>query len=153
MGSSPLLRRSLVAGLAVAAAWAAPLGAATLADLYSVTVAPDPAAADQREAALQAAMARLLIRVTGSRNAPLEPALRPLLTTPDRYLSSYGDDRQGRALVGFSRGQVERALTEPATPALAWPGGGLTYGDLYARVCDAAARLEYRGVSGRVASF
>lgn len=116
MGSSPLLRRSLFAALAVAAAWIAPLGAATLADLYSVTVTPDPRAADQREAALQAAMARLLIRVTGSRNAPLEPALQPLLTTPDRYLSSYGNDRQGRALVGFSRGQVEGALTELGQP-------------------------------------
>ena len=31
-------------------------------------------------------------------------------------MSSYGDDRQGRALVGFSRGQVERALTELGKP-------------------------------------
>ena len=49
------------------------------------------------------------------------------------------------------RAFVERALAEPAAPALAWPGGGLTYGELYARACDAAAQLEYRGVAGRVA--
>src|SRR5262245_2700226 len=116
MGSSSLLRRSFAVALAGIATWAAPIGAATLANLYSVTVTPDPAAADQRQAALQAAMSRLLIRVTGSRNAPLEPALRPLLSEPDKYLSSYGDDRQGRALVGFSRGQVERVLTELGQP-------------------------------------
>ena len=94
----------------------APSGAATLANMYSVTVEPDPAAADQREAATQAAMARLLIRVTGNRNAPLDPALQPLLTDSGKYLSSYGDDRQGRALVGFSRGGVERALTQLGKP-------------------------------------
>src|SRR5262245_29240453 len=116
MGSSSLLRRSLIAAVAAVAAWAAPIGAANLTNLYSVTVTPDPAAADQREAALKAAMGVLLTRVTGSRNAPLEPALRPLLNEPDKYLSSYGDDRQGRALVGFSCVQVERVLTELGQP-------------------------------------
>src|SRR5262245_19593110 len=116
MGSSSLLRRSLAAALAAVVTWAAPIGAATLTNLYSVTVTPDPAAAEQREAAMNAAMALLLIPVTGIRNAPVEPALRPLLNEPDKYLSSYGDDRQGRALVGFSRGQVERVLTELGQP-------------------------------------
>jgi hypothetical protein len=116
MGSSSSLRRSLAAALVVAVAWTPPSRAATLVNLYTVTVAPDPAAADQREAATQAAMARLLIRVTGTRNAPIDPALQPLLTEAGKYLSSYGDDRQGRALVGFSRGQVERVLTELGKP-------------------------------------
>src|SRR5436190_285082 len=107
---------SMPAAWLVAVAWMAPSGAATLANMYSVTVEPDPAAADQREAATQAAMARLLIRVTGNRNAPLDPALQPLLTDSGKYLSSYGDDRQGRALVGFSRGGVERALTQLGKP-------------------------------------
>ena len=94
----------------------APSGAATLANMYAVTVEPDPAAADQREAATQAAMARLLIRVTGNRDAPLDPVLQPLLTDSGKYLSSYGVDRQGRALVGFSRGGVERELTQLGKP-------------------------------------
>jgi len=55
MESSSLLRRSLVAALAVAPFWAPPSGGATLTELYTVTVAPDPAASDQREAATQAA--------------------------------------------------------------------------------------------------
>ena len=114
---SPLLRLSLGIVLAAAATLGAPPSmAATLVDLYTVTVTPDPAAADQREAAEQAAMARLLTRVTGSRNAPLDPTLQPLISAPRNFLSSYGDDREGRATVGFSRGQVERALTELGKP-------------------------------------
>jgi len=113
---SSLLRHSPVAVAAAAALWMPPSTAATFANLYTVTVTPDAAAADQRVAAEQAAMARLLIRITGSRNAPLEPALQPLIASPRPFLSSYGDDRQGRALVGFSRGQVERTLTELGQP-------------------------------------
>jgi hypothetical protein len=113
---SSLLRLSRVAALAAAATWTLPGAGATFVDLYSVTITPDAAAPDQRVAAEQAAMARLLIRVTGSRNAPLEPALQPLIASPRPFLSSYGDDRQGRALVGFSRGQVDRALTELGLP-------------------------------------
>ena len=112
---SSLLRNSVVT-LAVAAASAVPSRAATFTDLYSVRVAPDPAASDQRKAATQAAMARLLIRVTGSRNAPLDPAVQPLLAAPDNFLTSYGDDREGRSLVGFRRSQVERTLTELGLP-------------------------------------
>ena len=116
MESSSLLRRSLAVALAVAPLFALPSGAATLTELYTVTVDPNPAASNQREAATQAAMARLLIRVTGSRNAPIDPALQPLISEPDAYLSSYGDDRQGRALVGFSRARIERVLTELGKP-------------------------------------
>ncbi len=113
---SSLLRLSPVAVAAAAALWLPPSTAATFANLYTVTVTPDAAAADQRAAAEQAAMARLLVRITGSRNAPLEPALQPLIASPRPFLSSYGDDRQGRALVGFSRGQIERTLTELGQP-------------------------------------
>jgi hypothetical protein len=116
MESSSLLRRSLVVALAAAPFCAPPSGAATLTELYTVTVEPDRAASDQREAAMQAAMARLLIRVTGSRSAPIDPALQPLISEPDPYLSSYGDDRQGRLRVGFSRAQVERVLTGLGKP-------------------------------------
>jgi hypothetical protein len=90
--------------------------AATVLDLYSVTVVPDATAADRRTAALQAAMTRLLIRVTGSRNVPLDPAAQTLIAAPDAYLTSYGVDRQGRAVTEFSRSQVERALAMLGVP-------------------------------------
>jgi hypothetical protein len=93
-----------------------PLLAATFEDLYTVTVPPDRTASDPRSAAEQAAMARLLIRVTGSRNAPLDPTLQPMITNPKQYLTSYGLDRQSRALVGFSRSQVDRALSGLGMP-------------------------------------
>jgi uncharacterized protein len=90
--------------------------AATLPDLYTVTVVPDPAVPNQRQASEQAAMAKLLIRVTGDRNAPLDPALQPLTAAPGQYLASYGLDRRGRAVVGFSRARVEQALTSLGLP-------------------------------------
>jgi hypothetical protein len=111
-----LLRGSAAVALALAAVVPGTALAATVAELYTVTVLPDPAASDRRAAAEQAAMARLLIRVTGSRNAPLDPKLQPMIAAPRDYLFSYGDDRQGRALVGFQRGRVERALTELGHP-------------------------------------
>ena len=147
---SSLLRLSPVFVAAAAATWAPPSVAATFADLYTVTVTPDPAAADQREAAEQAAMARLLIRITGSRNAPLEPALQPLIASPRTFLSSYGDDRQGRALVGFSRGQVERALTELGQPV--WgPERPLTL--LWVAVDDGAGGRALLGAGGAVSEL
>ena len=111
-----LLRSFWAIAFVLAAVSALPSFAATVPDLYSVTVVPDPSARDQREAATQAAMAQLLIRVTGSRNAPLDPAAQRLLAAPADYLSSYGLDRQGRAIVGFRRGAVERVLTEAGLP-------------------------------------
>jgi hypothetical protein len=146
---SLLLRRFLVVALAAASTSGLPSRAATLADLYTVTVTPDPAAADQREAAMQAAMERLLIRATGSRMAPLEPALRPLITAPDQYLASYGNDRQGRAVVGFSRGRVERALTELGQPV--WgPERPLTV--LWVAIDDGAGGRSLLG-AGEPAAF
>ena len=105
-----LLRKWLAVTFVLAAASVLPSNAATVPDLYTVTVVPDPAARDQRAAAIRAAMAQLLVRVTGSRNAPLDPAAQRLLAAPDEFLSSYGLDRQGRAVVGFQRGPVERVL-------------------------------------------
>src|SRR5262245_35772300 len=76
--------------------------AATFPNLYVVTVPPDATAADPRAAATQAALARLLVRVTGRRGAPEDPQLQPLLKDATRYLNSYGVDRQGRPQVGFN---------------------------------------------------
>jgi len=117
--SSPLPSslRGLLAAVAVTAVLLAQsAGGATLPNLYVVTVSPDPAARDQRAAAIQAAMARLLIRVTGNRNAPLDPVMRPMLSNADRYLASYGLDRQRQPQVGFLRSPVEQALTALGMP-------------------------------------
>jgi hypothetical protein len=90
--------------------------AATLTGLYSVTVERDPRASDPESAALQAAMTRLLVRVTGTRDVALDPALQQLIGTADDYRTSSGLDRQGRWQFGFSRRDVERELTELGKP-------------------------------------
>jgi hypothetical protein len=113
--------RSLLIGVTVAAVWAAALcrddaSAATFPNLYRVSVTPDPTAADPRTATIQAAMARLLIRVTGDRNAPFDPALQSMLGEAGKYLNSYGVDRQGQAQVGFIATQVEQALVALQKP-------------------------------------
>jgi hypothetical protein len=94
-------------------------GAVTVGNLYLVNVTPDPAATDRRAAALEAAMATVLIRLTGSRNAPLDPELAGMLSEAGRYLNSYGLDRQGQAQVGFIPSQVDQALTLLHKPV--WP--------------------------------
>jgi len=90
--------------------------AATMPNLYLASVTPDPTAADQRSAAIKAAMARVLIRVTGDRNAPFDPALQPLLADAGKYLNSYGSDRQRQPQVGFSATQVDQALAALQKP-------------------------------------
>jgi uncharacterized protein len=114
--SAPLRGSFVVVMLAVAAAWTARADAATFTDLYTITIRPDAAAAEQGRTATQAAMARLLIRVTGNRNAPLDPALQPLIDEPEDFRASSGTDREGRSIVGFRRNPVERALTERGMP-------------------------------------
>jgi hypothetical protein len=115
-GSWPLLRGLSAAAVLFCALSAHSAGAVTVANLYRVTVIPDPTAADRRSAAIRAAMARLLIRVTGNRNAPLDPDLQSMMTDSGRYLNSYGLDRQGQAQVGFIPSQVEQALTALQKP-------------------------------------
>jgi hypothetical protein len=90
--------------------------AVTYPNLYRVTVTPDATVPDQRGAAIKAAMARVLIRVTGDRNAPFDPALQTVLADAPKYLTSYGLDRGGQAQVGFSATQVDQALAALQKP-------------------------------------
>ena len=87
-----------------------------ISNLYRVSVTPDPAAGDPRGAAIKAAMVRLLVRVTGDRNAPLDPALQGMVNDAAKYLNSYGLDRQGQAQVGFIASQVDQALVAIQKP-------------------------------------
>ncbi len=52
----------------------------------------------------------VLVRVTGNRYADLDPALQPLIHDASRYITQYGTDRQGRAIVGFNATRVDQAL-------------------------------------------
>ena len=94
----------------VAALQALPAAAARFTSLYTLNVAPDPAEADQRSAALKAAMAKLLVRVTGRRDAALDPALQPLVDQASMYLNSYGLLKSGEVQVGFNASRVAAEL-------------------------------------------
>jgi uncharacterized protein len=108
-----LWRPSLLLVMLVLAAGA---HAATFPNLYGVTVTPDPNAANARAAATEAALARVLVRVTGRRGAPLDPQLLPLLKDPSRYVNSYGVDRQGRPQVSFNATRLDQTLNELNLP-------------------------------------
>ena len=113
--------RSLLSGVTAAAVLAGALNAhegraVTMPNLYRVSVTPDATVADQRTAAIKAAMARVLIHVTGDRNAPFDPALQSMLADAGKYLNSYGLDRQGQAQVGFNATQVDQALAALQKP-------------------------------------
>jgi uncharacterized protein len=113
---SVLLRGGVAIAMLAGAGHAHDAAAVTLPNLYRVSVTPDPAAPDQRAAAIKAGMGRLLIRVTGDRNAPLDPALQGMLADAGKYLNSYGFDRQGQAQVGFIASQVDQALAALQKP-------------------------------------
>jgi hypothetical protein len=105
------VRRAAAAALAAAQIAVAPVAsAATVQGLYSVTVPRDPVATDRRAAAEEAAMAGLLVRVTGSRTGALDPAVQPLLATPREYVLSYAELPGGSQRVEFRRARVENAL-------------------------------------------
>lgn len=141
---------SAVVVLALAAAWPQPSSAARFDNLYTVTVTPDPAAADQNKAALQAAMARVLVRVTGSRGAPLEPALQPLIEAAGEFRSSSGQVRPGEFQVGFSSSRVEQSLTQLGMPV--WgPERPLTL--LWVAVEDGVGGRALLGASGAADQF
>ncbi len=101
-------------GLATLTAFSPATGrAATFPNLYRLTVQPDPASQDRRNDAIKLAMAGLLTRITGRRDASLDPALQPLIDgAAGRYLQSYGLDRQGRPQVGFNAIEVDRTLED-----------------------------------------
>lgn len=88
-----------------------PARAAVFPDLYTLTVTPDPEAGDARQAAIDLAMRRLLVRITGERNPDGDPALKALIDDASRYVASValGIDRE-RARVEFYPSQVDRAL-------------------------------------------
>lgn len=96
---------------AVAALGPARARAAVFPDLYTLTVTPDPEAEDVRDAAVDLAMRRLLVRITGEREPERDPELESLIDDAAQYVASVavGFDRE-RTRVEFYPSQVDRAL-------------------------------------------
>ena len=113
----PAVLRALTAVAVLAGVLYARAGnAATVANLYGASVTADTTAGDQRGAAIKTAMARVLVKVTGDRNAPFDPALQSVLSDAAKYLNSYGSDRQGQPQVGFIATQLDQVLAALQKP-------------------------------------
>jgi hypothetical protein len=118
-------RQRLYAALCVvclsasAALWSVPLPAATFPNLYTATVDLDAQADDPTAAAMRAAMARVLTRVTGKRGAAMDPQLAPLIDHASDYVRSYGQPQRQKMQVGFIEGNIEKELR-----SLNWPVWG-----------------------------
>jgi hypothetical protein len=101
----------LRAALACAAvAVAAPTPALERIDLYTVRVEVPRGGAPRAEIE-RLAMEKLLVRVTGSTNAPYAPELAPLLGAPSSYVNSFGYPAANLADVVFNSTRIERELT------------------------------------------
>ncbi len=146
---SRLSRFSSLAAVGIAIAWQQPSSGARFENLYTVTVSPDPAASNQRQAVMQAGMAKLLVRVTGSRGAPLEPRVQPLIEAAnlETYGASFLQLRPGEYQVGFLSNRIEQALTQLGMPV--WgPERPLTV--LWVAVDDGAGGRVLLGATGAV---
>jgi len=89
--------------------------AARFPNLYRVTLdaAPSPIG---RAAAVELAMSKILVRVTGTREAAVDPRLEPLLQNADRYVVLFGSNLEGRSVVGFSSSLLNQTLTSLSSP-------------------------------------
>lgn len=86
------------------------------ANLYQVAVPVTDRSDGSREAGFQAAMQVVLIRVTGTLSAGANPAYGALVAAAERYVQQYRYAPDGRLIVGFDGGAIERWLTQNAAP-------------------------------------
>lgn len=107
----------VVAALLIAVAPAPGFGA-EFEELYTVSVVPDPTLDPQarRADSTRRAMARLLIRVTGRRSAPTDPALAEIVRNAADYESEYIPLSATESRFRFRRSAIEAALTSQGLP-------------------------------------
>ncbi|HEX5050062.1 MAG TPA: DUF2066 domain-containing protein [Gammaproteobacteria bacterium] len=117
-GPRGLLRRAIAAALLAGVLTSGTAVAARFPNLYEATVTPDPAASDPQASAEALALGRVLVRVTGNRQAALDPQLQALVSNP-QIVNSRAVLQQGQRRIGFSPRAVDDALT-----ALKWPVWG-----------------------------
>ncbi|HVC02092.1 MAG TPA: DUF2066 domain-containing protein [Steroidobacteraceae bacterium] len=86
------------------------------AKLYQAAVPVTDRSDGSREAGFQAAMQVVLVRVTGTLSAGANPAYAALVAAADRYVQQYRYAPDGRLVVGFDGGAIERWLTQNAAP-------------------------------------
>ncbi len=88
---------------------------ATFPELYTVSVTPDPAAANLRADAERRAMAVLLTRITGRRDTASREEMTGLVRNAGDYVTSY-QSAADEIRVGFSRSSVNEMLDGLSLP-------------------------------------
>ncbi len=85
-------------------------------NVYQVAVAVPDRSEANRAAGFQAAMRVVLVRVTGRLGAASDPEFAPLVAGADRYVQQYRYAIDGRLIVGFDGGAIERWLNRVGAP-------------------------------------
>jgi hypothetical protein len=86
------------------------------ADLYQATTAVPGRCEGADNAAFQAALKTVLVRVTGRRNADEDPALAPLISNARRYAQQCRSAPDNQLIVAFDGPAIERWLTQNGQP-------------------------------------
>ena len=90
--------------------------AVTRPDLFRATVALADRSEAGQNAAFQAALRAVLVRVTGRRAADQDPALAPLLSQARRFVQQYHPARDNQLDVAFDGAAIERWLSQNGQP-------------------------------------
>ncbi len=98
----------VLAGLMLAAG-APGAGAATVQDLFIAEAPVTDRSEEARQAGFQNALAQVLVRLTGSRGAPADPAVATLLENAAAYVQQFGYMASGRLRVGFDGKALQAA--------------------------------------------
>jgi len=110
---SAYARCSLILAFALALLTAPPAARAErVAGLYQAEVELE----DSREQAFSDALAAVLVRMTGRRDAPERPEVAPLLENARAYAQQFRQPAPGRLWVAFDGTALERKLTELGQP-------------------------------------
>ncbi len=109
-----------VFALAGALCLAAPGRALTRADLYQATVPLTERSEAGQEAAFEAALRIVLVKVTGRRTADQDPAFGPLLASARRYVQQYRAASDNQLSVSFDGAALDRWISQNDQPL--WGG-------------------------------
>lgn len=90
--------------------------AATRPDLFRATVPLADRSEAGQNAAFQAALKAVLVRITGRRTADQDPALAPLLSQARRFVQQYHAARDNQLDVAFDGAAIERWLAQNGQP-------------------------------------
>jgi len=111
--SAPLSRKLLPRLFIVAVAWsltALPGMAIELDDLYTAEVSVDPQDPDARDNAYRAAMAEILVRVTGDPMFMDSAQMADLFPNPTRYVTQFRDGPEDTLIVTLDGPAIESVL-------------------------------------------